>query len=201
MTEQALMQQIFDKYHLVLASAVAGSTVLSESFLAALVANESGGDHTAQRFEPTVFVALADVMVGKKAAYAPAGIAHPLGAQDFLALVDPGFINGLRRLQALATSWGLTQIMGWHAVEMGKSTASALSTTPADQIAFTIELLTYFANRYTLHMGTDFEAMLRCWNAGKPDGKTYDPRYVPNALARMDIYAAIVAKAAAPLVA
>jgi len=30
--------------------------------------------------------------------------------------------------------------------------------------------------------------LFRCWNTGRPDGKTADPAYVENGLRRMEIY-------------
>lgn len=208
MSDAELMQQIFDKYHGgILAPAVTGKP-LPESFLAALVANESGGNPNALRFEPAVFLALGEVLIGQKSNYFPAGCQHPLGSADLISYAWPaesvppgttapviagGFIAGLKRLQQLATSYGLTQIMGWHAVEMSKP-FGVLTGGPVGQIGFTVELLTYFANRYTLNMAADFEAMLRCWNTGKPAGATFDLAYVPNGLHRMGLYEAILPK-------
>lgn len=205
MSDTELMQQIFDKYHAgILAPAAAGKP-LPESFLAALVANESGGNPNALRFEPAVFLALGEVLIGQKAHYFPSGASHPLGNLDLLAYVSPedtgvvalgftgDFTMRLKRLQQLATSYGLTQIMGWHAIEMAKP-FGVLTGGPVGQIGFTVELLTYFANRYSLNMAADFEALLRCWNTGKPTGTTFDLAYVPNGLHRMGLYEALLPK-------
>jgi hypothetical protein len=206
MSDADLMQQIFNKYHGgILAPAVTGKA-LPESFLAALVANESGGNSSVTRFEPAVFLALAEVLIATKSSYSPAGIAHPLGAADLISYAWPadgvppgvatppiagGFMSGLKRLQQLATSYGLTQIMGWHAIEMSKS-FGVLTGGPVGQIGFTVELLTYFANRYTLDMSRDFEQLFRCWNTGQPLGATFDIAYVPNGLHRMGVYDSLI---------
>lgn len=198
MSDRDLMAKIYSQYHTPLAAAAHPSSV-PESMLAALVANESGGDSAAQRFEPAVFLVLAEVMLNKKASYSPAGAHHPLGPQDLLPYVAPedvssaappiggGFRARLGRLGDLATSYGLTQIMGWHCLEMSKP-FSLLLNNPKGQLDFTVVLVTYFANRYNLDMTKEFAEFFTCWNCGRPDGNTFDPNYVPNGLARMALY-------------
>lgn len=187
---RALMQRIFDTLHPQLAAAVASSSI-PEEFLGALIAGESNGDPKAVRFEPAVFGRLALVLVGKKAEFAPAGIQHPLGKKDLLPyLAADGFTANLSILVDLATSFGLTQIMGWHAVEFSK-TLWAIED-PAKHLDFTILLLAYFANKYQLDLRSEFSALFTCWNTGRPDGKTFDPAYVSNGLARMAVYAEIL---------
>lgn len=167
------------------------STPIPAEFVAALIANESGGKADAERFESGVFARLAEVMLGKRKAYSPVGIQHPLGRVELLDYVEPAgtsdFADCLNRLAELATSRGLTQIMGWHAVEMSRVMPGP-QLTPTFYLHFTGELLVYFANHYTLDLGKDFEPLLRCWNTGKPDGETFDPNYVPHGLHRMDLY-------------
>jgi hypothetical protein len=188
--ELTLMQSIRSAWASEIFSAVDG-TVIPESFLAAVIANESRGNADATRFEPAVFSELAEVILGKLKAYSTAGISHPLGAVELLDYVEPAgtsdFRDCLERLAELATSRSLTQIMGWHFVEMGRPMPGTLLTAEA-YLGFTIELLTYFANKYTLDLAKNFPELFRCWNTGRPDGQTFDPHYVSNGLSRMDLY-------------
>ena len=62
--ETALMQLIHDQYGAAIATACASSSV-PPAFLAALIANESGGNPNAQRFEPAMFLQIAQVMLHK----------------------------------------------------------------------------------------------------------------------------------------
>jgi hypothetical protein len=193
--DTALMQIIRGHWTTDLQAAVY-QTIVTEPFLAALVANETGGDSAAVRFESGVFSELAEVILGKRKAYSPPGIQHPLVRTELLNYVEPSgmsdFSDCLERLAELATSRGLTQIMGWHAVEMSRPMPGPV-LTPSYFLQFTVELLGYFANRYMLDQSKDFAELFRCWNTGKPDGATFDPHYVSNGLARMDLYAKITA--------
>jgi len=179
-----------------IAAAVA-ETVVPPSFLAALIANESDGNAEAVRFEPAVFSELAEVILGKRKAYSPAGIQHALVRAELLNYVEPvgpgmsgmsDFSDCLGRLSELATSRGLTQIMGWHFVEMARPMPGP-ALLPTDYLQFTVELLAYFASRYLLDQSKNFPELFRSWNTGKPDGQTFDPHYVSNGLSRMEIYA------------
>lgn len=195
--ETMLMDAIRKRHGALIVEQCKSSSVRPE-FLAALIANESGGHEDAVRFEPTVFGRLLEVCASKRAAYQPAGIKAPLGAQDLLGFIEAlgtGFLSGLHSVTGLATSHGLTQIMGWHCIEFAKD--FGILGTPNGQIRFTIDLLSWFAQNYSLALGTDDEGLLRCWNTGRPDGQTYDPQYVAKALRRMKLYLAVVDAAAA----
>src|SRR2546429_324515 len=99
-------------------AAVVTTTVVPPTFLAALIANESGGNAEAVRFEPGVFHELAEVILGKRKSYSPAGIQHALMRTELLNYIEPAdgpnddFTDCLVRLAELSTSRGLTQIMG-----------------------------------------------------------------------------------------
>ena len=202
-----------------LAAAVATSSI-PEALLAAIVGNESGG-HASPRFEPAIYHRLADVAGGLSAAFSPPGIRRPLTAAWLLAYASPGELDGaervaemdctpfppstpgaparglqwgLKRLRELATSYGLTQVMGWHLLEMAglagwKFTIADLSA-PAANLKAAVLLLSYFGDRYQLDLEKEFPDLLRCWNTGQPTGTTFDPEYVTNGLARMAAYAA-----------
>src|SRR5579885_2603881 len=83
MTDADLMKRIHERYGPLLDS-VAQSSSARPEFLAALIANEFGGDPDATRFEPAVFAALGEVLLGQKARYGS------IGAQDLLLWAVPG---------------------------------------------------------------------------------------------------------------
>lgn len=171
------------------------------AFFAALIANESGGDINAKRFEPAVFVSIGKVLLGRAPAYGG------IDKAAFLRFIDPSSVDpagrvpanfsaSLQRLDSVATSWGITQVMGYHTVRLadapGWRSIEQLQT-PAGCLQFTMLLLGDFAQRFHLDPAKDFDKFFRCWNCGRPDGPTHDPAYVPNGLARMNVYADLVA--------
>lgn len=194
--EVAQMKHVHDAWGANIAHA-AGTTTISEAFLAALVAGESNGDPTAKRFEPGVFEHLLEVCLGKRAVFSVPGINRPLGAVDLLGYIGThpaSFVDGLRNASDLATSFGLTQIMGWHAVELYREKdLDRLKTDPMLQLEMTVNLLVVFANKYDLNLARETEAIFTCWNTGEPDGHTYDPNYVANGVRRMAIYQQLLA--------
>jgi hypothetical protein len=193
-------------------------------FLAALTANESGGDPRAKRFEPGVYRRLKEVAAGHLAGYggitkslldseiakaqssasqAPtAGSERPPedqaetpggdGAERPKATPSTssqgpsiaGFADDF--IRRLATSWGLTQIMGYHLIGRGEPIDRLLD--PAFHYRVAVELLESFAARHHLDPRRDFEALFRCWNTGRPDGQTTDPAYAAKGLRRIELY-------------
>jgi hypothetical protein len=184
---------------------------LPADFLAALVANESGGDANATRFEPAVYRHLEAVAAGFAAVY------EGLDAQDLAAEereMEPGKTDSYHRralaaietgrgetglqglddaaLRELATSWGYTQIMGYHMAGRGGTPRDLLN--PRRHFCVAMELLSDFATQYHLDLGRDFAELFRCWNTGQPYGPprgpaTTDPDYVAKGLRRMALYA------------
>jgi hypothetical protein len=192
--DQELMQAIKTQWGELLKSVTATSSV-PEAFLAALIANETGGKADAQRFEPAVFSALAEVLLGRKAAYGS------IGAQDLRNWLVPhqvpsggdslaGITAAFRAIADLATSWGLTQIMGYEAIALHTNGVQALQS-PASELVLTTKMLADFASRFGLDPAKDFGELFSCWNTGRPHAQTADPQYVPNGLARMQIYAGL----------
>jgi len=156
------------------------------AFMAALIANESGGEPTARRFEHGVYQHLRAVLDGK---------------EDHYGSIDKTDLSGCRDsdVREFSTSWGLTQIMGYHLLNWGHNPDSLLD--PKFNLDFATRLLANFAQAYNLDLRAEFEEMFRCWNTGHPyddaqtkrvEGKTTDPEYVPNGLRRMEIYREIV---------
>ena len=153
-----------------------------QEFLAALIANESGGNSEAQRFERGVFRKLCAVRAGDLREYG--GITHA-----FLASTED------TSLRDWATSWGLTQIMGYHVAR--RPGGVEILKVPASHLKFALGLLGEFVEHLQLNPKAEFEEMFRCWNSGAPyddaktariEGKTFDPKYVARGLARMKIY-------------
>jgi Transglycosylase SLT domain len=194
-SQKELMASIREHWDAAIEEATAASSV-PPAFLAALIANESGGKNEAQRFEPAVFEHLKEVLLGTRPHFAPAGIKRPLMKSDLLAYCAPGsadapradFDSELQTLHNLATSWGLTQIMGWHLVEFQSGLGVSWLATPGGNLQFATRLLAWFAEHYQLDLSADFDPLLHCWNAGEPGNPTFDPQYVPNGLARLELY-------------
>lgn len=188
------MQSIKTKYGAAIATLCKSSSV-RPALLAALIANESGGDLHAKRFEPHVLAALWEVLLGRKAAYGSIGAQDLLqflaGAQTMVPYVAPESLpaDALQRLDSLATSWGLTQIMGYEIFDF-----SALMPvidvlgTPEGSLRISLLLLTQFAHRWHLDLAADAAELLDSWNTGRPHAPTADPQYIPRGLARMTIY-------------
>ena len=185
--DQRLMARIRERWGAAITEACRYSSV-PEQFLAALVANESGQWILADkpippRFEKLVFNKLIAVQQGSLDHYGHIRREH-------LAR-----LTGIE-IKELASSWGLTQIMGCHTV--GRPGGLSLIREDAGaHLKFALGLLAKFAEQYGLNVTLEFTEMFRCWNTGHPyddpktpriEGRTHDPKYVERGLARMKIY-------------
>ena len=179
--ESRLMLRIKTRWSSAIQEACRYSSI-PEEFLAALIANESGGNPEAQRFERGVFRKLCAVRAGELREYG--GI-----TRDFLASTEDA------TLRDWATSWGLTQVLGYHIAR--RPGGVEILKVPASHLKFALGLLGEFIERFQLNPKAEFEEMFRCWNSGAPyddpktpriEGKTFDPKYAENGLARMEIY-------------
>ena len=199
MTDEQLMLSIRDRYSAQIAQAVAG-TVYTEAFVAALVANESGGNLAAFRIEPKVFAELAGVITGKVAAFGS------IGAEDLMRRVWPaesvgvhtgaqpawGLKEGLLALLNLATSWGPTQIMGYQSIAGGYPLSEL--TQARTHFKHTVEVLEGFRKSFPAILDLQgyplggMAGFFVCWNTGRPTGLTADPNYAAKGLQRMGIY-------------
>ena len=97
-------------------------------------------------------------------------------------------------LGQLASSHGLTQVLGYEAIDLGHTVDDLNDPERHYQVAGL--LLAKDIQHFDLSPLSDFEAMLRCWNGGHPTAATFDPHYVHNGLLRMKIWDAL--EAAAP---
>jgi hypothetical protein len=200
--DAVLMSMIHQKWgpEIAQACSVRGTwnvSAIPQAFLAALVANESGGNPDARRFEKGVLAALWEVLAGRSAAYGSIHRSELVAYVTVPPLSDPpaggipaAVTAALLRLDGLATSWGLTQIMGYEALAM--NTPIANLKWPNASLLWTLRMLRDFEHRWKLPDGVDCEEMFRCWNTGRPHAPTADPNYVPRGLARMKIYAALL---------
>jgi len=196
--EQLLMQKVKSVCGDYIDEAVKSSEV-PDTFLAALTANESGGDPAAMRFEPQIFQKLAFLAIGRIANFGS------IGKQDLIGYCAPPPIEGHPPLTFdqsalclvnLASSWGPTQIMGWHAL----ASDYPLSDLPSLQRHYprAVQLLDAFRKQWGEHIPSwdadpvaAASALFRCWNTGQPNGVTFDPNYTSRGLDRMTIYATL----------
>ena len=180
----ALMTGIHAKLGATIAEACKMSSAQPD-FLAALIANESGGDSNAKRFERGVLDSLWAVLMGRTANFGS------IGLQDISRYIRPPLEpvsdgHEFKRLDSLATSWGVTQIMGYEGIALGFDVAAL--TDPARALGYTCRMLADFAHRFDLDLGKDYADLFTCWNTGRPHAQTADPNYVANGLARAQIY-------------
>lgn len=157
------------------------------AFLAGFVGVECGKDKkgglkpSATRFEPHVYTALLALRDGAKSRYQGLSRSHVVGKTE-------------PEMRALAHSYGPTQIMGWHTLKNLPDFTIADLNRGGRRFVATVELM-------RLNSAADLKArawprVLRTWNTGRPDGKTYHADYVPNALAVMEAYSTLPALAA-----
>lgn len=185
---RSLAKQIFDRWGPAIAAATAGSRVPAD-FLAGFIGVEAGKDRrgrivpTATRFEPHVYRALRELRDGKRPRPYQNITRRELGARTDA------------ELKALATSWGPAQIMGWHTIKNLKRSIAELSD-PATMFICPVELLTLVGGDH-LRRG-DWPSVMRIWNTGRPDGKTYHADYVDNALEVKSAYKQIARGGASP---
>jgi hypothetical protein len=188
--DRRLMLLIHSRWGAAILTACRYSAILPE-FLAALVANETGGDNTKPpRFEEPAYLHLCAVQAGEAS---PADVLHHRPAH-YGSIVQHqllGFSDA--ELRALASSWGLTQVMGYHVltdphIASGAPANPQRLADPGVSLPYSLGLLGGFVKEFGLQPKCDFECLFRCWNTGQPHGKTFDPQYVENGLRRLVIY-------------
>jgi hypothetical protein len=192
----ALMTGIHAKLGATIAAACKMSSAQPD-FLAALIANESGGDSNAKRFERGVLDSLWSVLQGRTANFGsigradlvryilptPGDLSQPT---DLFAYISGHVTAAMQRMDGLATSWGVTQIMGYEGIALGFETS--VLQDPTSALHYTCRMLADFAHRFDLDMGKDYWELFACWNTGRPHAQTTDLNYCPNGMARAQIY-------------
>lgn len=177
---RAKAQQIFNRFGLPIHLACENSGV-GEEFLAGFIGVEAGIDRTgfirpeAKRFEPGVYRDLIDLR--DKGWCIVNGKTH-----DHYSGIRQSQLQGLSddALRNLATSWGMSQIMGWHCINNLHCSIGDLRN-PDKHLFYTIQLLKIGESGKYLLRG-DLPSVLRIWNTGNANGKTYHESYVDNAL-------------------
>jgi len=183
-----IAEQIHSRFGRKIANACQGTPV-PPAFLAGLVGVEAGKDRNGQlkedatRFEPHVFAALKAVRDGQRRSYSRITRAQIQDSSD-------------AALRALATSYGLCQVMGWHCINSLDCSIAELRD-PDKHLRYAVNLLLLNAS------GGDFERAeyageFRQWNTGSESGKTYHADYVANAGAVMAAYRELPTISAAP---
>jgi hypothetical protein len=181
------------------------------AFWAALTANESGVDllrgkphREICRREKQVFAALCLVAGGFDTRYGQVhleGMGNEVAEEmrpatyhednvDVTVRVAKQAIGQLLTIENIlrwASSWGYTQLMGYHCLRWGDATVEDLRN-PDVHYRLAARLLAGECQRFGVDMTREFEAMGRIWNAGRPDGKTYLPGYIPDLMRRMEIW-------------
>jgi hypothetical protein len=166
-----LAKQIFDGFDKRIYEATVGSNV-PPRFIAGLMGNEAGKDRhgniveSATRFEPGVYARLKDVRDGQRRSY------------QFITKQDIADAND-EALHALCTSYGATQIMGYHVIKNLHCTIADLRN-PYKHFFYTVKLLDlngYPKNATEARMDKE----MRQWNTGSEGGRTYHDNYVPDA--------------------
>lgn len=156
-------------------------TLVLDSFLAALISVEDSQlNADAYRFERAVYDKLKKLrnpLIFWRREW------NGITQADLQFCSDDALVN-------LATSWGYTQIMGWWTIPLSRVSPAPVTVgdlrDPETHLKLAVRLLHLVALRQlkTYTWGD----VLRIWNSGSPQGKTYDPDYVPHALAVMQEY-------------
>ena len=146
-------------------------TPVRPAYLAALISLEShpAGNPDSRRFEPAVYRGLVDLRDSGRA-WGGVQRSKIRSASD-------------ARLRALATSYGLTQIMGYHCLELG---CSIEDLTAAQQLYWSVA---YMRVHYEQELQrSNWERCFRMHNTGRPDGIPNRRDYVERGLTRMSYY-------------
>ena len=188
--------------------AACAGTEVPEAFLAGLISNENAQLlEWPSRFEPRVFRALRLVKLGLYVRRTKWGVARDYNGitRAHLQLATP------QHLTALATSWGDTQVMGYHAFTLHCSVSDLQD--PSQHLPLAVRLLglnsgaaaerqgrTNYFRLAALASGPSerdqaFECILRTWNGGGPKAATFSPAYVPHALAVIQAYERLIQRA------
>jgi len=168
--DDAIMYHIYHSYHESIYYATSGTEIPPE-YLAALISLESypPGNWNSERFEPKVYERLLKL----KKEGIPFG---NIPREKILSLTD-------EELKKLSTSYGLTQIMGYHCLDLGCSIEDLKSK---DHLLWSIE---YIRKHYLKYIKTkQWENCFRIHNTGNPFGKTYNMDYVEKGILRMKYY-------------
>jgi hypothetical protein len=155
---------------------IADTLQIPAVYIKALIILECSAKKPASpRFEPKVFEKLQAVRDGKEEKYSGITTAMVKGMSD-------------KRLEALATSWGPLQIMGYHTLHFGWS----LQDLTGDKALYYGML--WCKKNYARYLDRrDYRNAFHYHNTGKPhpvmwNGHTHDPDYVAKGLAYIRLF-------------
>ena len=171
---RSLAQRILTRLGPRITAACQGSSVPT-AFLAGMISVEDASlDPAAKRFEQGVFTKLQRVRDGKLAKFNNVRRPDIEGASDAV-------------LRNLATSFGYTQILGLHVIATFKKSITVDDLRdPEQHLSFAVRFIEEEAPSQLKSKA--FDKVLRIHNTGSPNGSTFDPNYVPNALGVMREY-------------
>lgn len=169
--EDAIMLRIYHTWNIEIERATLG-TDISPNYLAALISLESHppGNASSSRFESSIYKRLLDLKHDGRRF----GI---ISRRKVSALND-------EELREMATSYGLTQIMGYHCLYLGCSIEDLKGEYHLQWAVAWME-----QNYRGLPGKRDWEGCFRIHNTGHPAGSPARKDYVERGLIRMDMYA------------
>jgi hypothetical protein len=170
------MFHLYHRWHEEINRTVLG-TDIDPAYLAALISLESSppGNKRSERFEPVVYERLTELKV----------LGRPFGGipREFVLHKSD------KALRELSTSYGLTQIMGFHCRELGCSIQDLRSEYHLQWA------VAYMQSNYGRQAKKqDWQACFRIHNTGHPQGTTSRKDYVERGLIRMKYYKDWIAK-------
>jgi hypothetical protein len=175
--DRFLMELISERWG-ALISRVCRSSSVPPEFLAALVANESAGEAAKERFHEGEYEQLLCARNGN-------------GLHRFDAIRNNLHTLNEDQLVECATSWGLTQVMGYQVLSHGSPPCRLL--VPEFNLVTALQCLAIFSEECLLDVRAEFPDMFRCWAAGRPDGVPADPSYVGAGMRRLTLYRELTA--------
>lgn len=169
-SEDATMWRLYNRWHQKIFEAVNG-TDISQQYMAAIISLESHppGNPDSKRFEPRIYERLLKSRDQNKRF-------GNIKRSSLLGLSD-------EKLKEYATSYGLTQIMGFHCIKLG-CTIDELKGK--DHLIWAIGFMQLSYSRPAKKM--DWPSCFRIHNTGKKSGKTTRKDYVERGLIRMKYY-------------
>jgi hypothetical protein len=168
--DDAIMYHIYQSFHGHIQYATWGTEIPPE-YLAALISLESypPGNWDSERFEQKVYERLLKL----KQNGTPF---NSIPREKIISLTES-------ELRQLATSYGLTQIMGYHCLELGCSIEDLRSS---DHLLWSVA---YIRRHYLKYIKQkQWEICFKMHNTGNPFGKTHNKDYVEKGLKRMEYY-------------
>lgn len=165
----SLMSRIRDRWGARLVWACAG-TAIPAALLAAFVASESGGNPNATNLEESILAMFQNIIEGRAVRWKP------------LMQVQLKRLTEEQRVQ-YATSYGLTQITGYHVYP--RDPRELLD--PDTSLRETVVLLEAWLRHYALDPKQQAAELFHCWNGGGPHNRTV-PGYVEHGLEHMKTY-------------